>query len=90
MQVHRGLKWRVAEYETESFLIGVSHEELGLPTPTDDKSAYDTAARLSYHVKALLTLEEVKLGRVHPSQIADTLKNFIPTGTILKIEETKQ
>jgi hypothetical protein len=78
MEVTKTLKFQNEQFGSRGVSIAVTHSELGLSPPASIDELYQAYQTLSYHSEALLLLEEVKLGRVHPNQLREKLRNWLP------------
>jgi hypothetical protein len=78
MQISKSYKWQIRDFEMKTVWIQASHEELGLGNSYDPASARSNAAELSKEVEALLLIELVKNGKLHPNQISKELAPWLP------------
>lgn len=77
MQISKGFKFTPVQFESKSFLVSISHDELGLPNPASIEDVRAIANDMSFELEALLAIERVKLGLIHANQIKPELAPWI-------------
>lgn len=81
MLVSKEFKYSPFQFESKAFFVSLSHDEVGLPSPSDIETVRATADAMSRVLEGLLIIEKVKLGLIHPDQVATQLQPWIPTQT---------
>ncbi len=77
MQIKKGFKYQNESFGSKTFEVVFTHQELGLADPTSVEELRNVLASLSFEAEALLAIELVKLGRLHPQQIKERLHPWI-------------
>lgn len=78
MLVTKSYKFNPFQFQSKGIEITVSHDELGLGSPHDISSLRETFGIMARETEALLLIEQVKLGIIHPNQIAEKLRPWLP------------
>jgi hypothetical protein len=77
VHVSKEFKWSYREtgdtIVSQGFHLTVSHEELGLPDPSNPEEARQIKAALSREVELMILIEKVKAGRIPASSIPDKI-----------------
>ncbi len=82
MQVSKNFKFSPADkFGSRGMNVSVSHEELGLPDPTTPAIFMENTKIMSYHLEAVMVIEEARYGVVAPDQIPQALKAWMSDPT---------
>ncbi len=79
MQITRGFKYTPEQFNSESFEVTASHEELGLPTPATPEELRDTVRQMALQLEGICLIERVKHGLIQGDTLSDRLRPWLPT-----------